>query len=680
MTGLFLTLLATAISTPAPPSCPDIPQRGGPAIGTRLMVTDDLARLRDIGEPTYSQSTVGLSVSPDGRKVAFPVRQADPSSNSYCLSILVAHTDGQGGVHVADRGGTLIRRQDPQWGLGPYPSGNPQAIKPEWSADGRAIAFLKQIDGHVQPWIADPRGSGSSPVATGPSDATALHWASDQHHLNVTINDMTALEAADAREGRVGYHLDDRFVPVSGDRPFHGAPLPQRIETIAVPSLPGPVGTPASGEPDVEPALQRKWLPIAIDDANDDPTIADVAAKAGIAARCRAAACTGRILAAWHAADHSSILFLRRDGRANSDMTLYHWRIGSGQVTKRFRTAGLLLGCEPAGSALICAHEEATYPRRIINLDPQTGRTHLVFDPNPQFNQFRLGKVRRLFWTNDRGIETYGDLVLPPESKAGEKPPLIVTTYRSRGFLRGGTGDEFPVQPLVARGYAVLSFDEPRDIASFIKTRSREEYGAANRKDWANRWSIQSSLEAGIRTVEGLRVTDPNRRGITGLSEGASLLWFSLINSNLFSAAAVSSCCEEPISSMALLGERGARYFEAAGYPLLTTDDRAFWANMSVTRNASRLSTPVLLHLPDGEYLHALESIRALRFFKQPVDAYVFPDEEHIKWQPAHRLAIYDRNIAWFDFWLKGVLPDDQDLAGRWTALRDKKPVLGIGS
>src|SRR3546814_3190327 len=44
---------------------------------------------------------------------------------------------------------------------------------------------------------------------------------------------------------------------------------------------------------------------------------------------------------------------------------------------------------------------------------------------------------------------------------------------------------------------------------------------------------------------------------------------------------------------------------------------------------------------------------------KIPSDLFVFPNEEHVKWQPTHRLAVYRRNLAWFDFWLKDQSPSD---------------------
>jgi dipeptidyl aminopeptidase/acylaminoacyl peptidase len=75
--------------------------------------------------------------------------------------------------------------------------------------------------------------------------------------------------------------------------------------------------------------------------------------------------------------------------------------------------------------------------------------------------------------------------------------------------------------------------------------------------------------------------------------------------------------------------------------------------------SAKRISTPILLQLADDEYLDALESYTALKEAGAPVDMYVFPGEHHVKWQPAHRLAIYRRSLDWFDYWLKGVRSAD---------------------
>jgi hypothetical protein len=51
---------------------------------------------------------------------------------------------------------------------------------------------------------------------------------------------------------------------------------------------------------------------------------------------------------------------------------------------------------------------------------------------------------------------------------------------------------------------------------------------------------------------------------------------------------------------------------------------------------------------------------------------FVLPGEHHVKWQPAHRLAIYQRSLDWFDYWLKGEIPADtarQADVRYWTTL-----------
>ena len=73
------------------------------------------------------------------------------------------------------------------------------------------------------------------------------------------------------------------------------------------------------------------------------------------------------------------------------------------------------------------------------------------------------------------------------------------------------------------------------------------------------------------------------------------------------------------------------------------------------------------------EYRLALEAVSALQYSGAPVEMHVFADEHHVKWHPVHRLAIYRRNLAWFDFWLRDKQSADPDLRGemqRWRAMK----------
>ena len=108
------------------------------------------------------------------------------------------------------------------------------------------------------------------------------------------------------------------------------------------------------------------------------------------------------------------------------------------------------------------------------------------------------------------------------------------------------------------------------------------------------------------------------------------------------------------------------------GYPSLSDDDASFWRDFSVAENAKRVDIPILMQVPEHEFPLSLESFAKLKDAGKPVEMLVFPDQYHIKAQPAHRLAIYERNLDWFNYWLKGARSPDPAKAAqyaRWDRL-----------
>jgi hypothetical protein len=58
---------------------------------------------------------------------------------------------------------------------------------------------------------------------------------------------------------------------------------------------------------------------------------------------------------------------------------------------------------------------------------------------------------------------------------------------------------------------------------------------------------------------------------------------------------------------------------------------------------------------------------------RHQADMYVFPYETHIKYQPQHKLAVYERNVDWFRFWLQGYEDPSQKKAGQYRIWREMK-------
>jgi dipeptidyl aminopeptidase/acylaminoacyl peptidase len=354
--------------------------------------------------------------------------------------------------------------------------------------------------------------------------------------------------------------------------------------------------------------------------------------------------------------------------------TLYRWNIEDRKRPVRvLDTIDALFGCQLAARRLICAHEGPTRPRTLVSLDPLSGALATLFDPNPDFAARRVGPSRRLVWTRS-GVTTYGDLVLPPDHRPGERDPLVIVQYTSRGFLRGGTGDEVPIQLLAAHGFAVLSFQRPAMLVAAARARDLAGVQRVNIAGLAERRMIFAALNAGVDAAVATGAVDPARIGITGLSDGAVTTQFALLHSRRFKAAAIGSCCDDP-SGMIVAGLSYRDALLSWRYPRAGSAAGAFWEPYSLAANAGRMKSPLLIQVSDGEYRLALETYSALQLHRAPVEMYVYPDEHHVKWHPAHRLAGYERYVAWFDFWLRDKLPSEPRAlaeARRWQRMRIK--------
>jgi len=696
LVGALLTFagIPSAHSVEIKSGCAASLQPAEPQLGDRKLGPDDLVRLRDIGAnfdvPSWSnlvpQNPKAIALSPDGTKLALEMRRADPVSNSFCQGIFVIALDQKTKPVAVDEGGELIRFRDNSFrGLAGFPYGLAASRLPRWTSDGKAILFLKQVGGTLQVWRAEADGSGSRPVTHGLDDVLDFRIASDDRTVVYKTQPeyRLGLNAIDA-EGRIGFHYDARYSPMTSNRPFVPGPLPYSI--WAQTDTPGADARQASKDEEAlfnsDAAAPPNAMAAAISVRGDQAWLATdgqhYPPQMKLSARlangkifdCPSTICPNNISDFWWARK-GRLRFMRREGWDREATAIYEWNPGEGASKRVFVTNDVLASCVSDDDAVICLRDGSVRPRFIDRINLPSGRDKEIFDPNPEFHALTLGKVERLHWRNAQGLEAFGDLVLPVGYQQGKHYPLIVVQYESRGFLRGGTGDEYPIQLYAAHGFAVLSVNYPPYAGSGART--LPEAQRKGDKDFADRRSIQSALEAGIKLVVDRGIADPQRMGITGLSDGASSVYFALINSHLFKASAFSSCCWD--SSLAISVGPGAMKTFADRYPSVMSDADPFWDPVSIAKNAAHLNVPMLIQVPDDEFLSALTAVTALQDHHQPADMYVFPDEYHVKWQPAHRLAIYRRSLAWFQFWLGSDEPIDapkEELA-RWAALRDRR-------
>ena len=636
----------------------------------RLITLDDQVSMANIGRADPNRAPSSFGISPDRQHIAFLVTRANAAANAFCRQLLVAPMSGQGNAIEIDRGGQFIRDDFSLRDFAAIKAGWDKPDTPRWSPDGTHVAFLKREDNSTQVWIADATGREPARQVTHlPDDVDDFAWAPDGKSLVVSSRPGLRLAAtAIAQEGLRGFLYDDRFSPQFADRPIptgtipfayswvspgEGASRPAKASERALLDPPHPAEVPKTARQfRPGPAGYAAWLEPKFPAHILSPTRIVMADDKGQRQVCDRKSCEG-VINLWWAPKEHALYIARLAGWAHSQMALLRWDIGESAPKQIVISNDVFIGCASSGEELVCEREGSLQTRRLVAIDMHSGRQRIIYDPNPLFQHLRLGPVQRFYFRNSYGVESYADLVLPPDHKPGQKYPLVVVQYISFGFLRGGTGDEVPVQPLAARGFAVLSFQRPDLLPAAYTATTEAQMRSAMKDKWADRRQVESSLEMAIQRAIATGAVDPTRMGISGHSDGSSTAQFALVNSHLFKAASLGSCCEDMYTFALAAGPYFTDFLRTMGYRYFDPGEKAFWTPMSLILNIDKVNTPILIQTGDSEYEGGLDVVEDYRHHHKAIEMHVFPNEPHFKWQPAHRAAMYDRVVDWFAFWLQ---------------------------
>lgn len=620
--------------------------------------TEDLIRIRDFGGVGLGARSEPFALSPDGRTVALQLRQADPSSDTYCTALLIVPTAGTGNPIVLDDGGEVIAATSSRYGISGLPLGSPKQAIIRWSPDGRFLAYTKFFSNRSEIWIHDVARHLSSRKLVSDVDIERLAWSVDGARvLYESRPGLTTARKAIATEGLSGFRFDGRFWPLSSDIPMPSADIPLVAQAIdpsngAEKSL-QPVDR-AALHPDTDrPARSTAFARLGditawsapSDDGLFSPGRLHVQAGPN-AVPCIYEACSGIANLWW--LSHGVLVFQRRAGVDGSLTQFYAWRPGRGRPRLLLATTDALFGCREGGDEIICAQETSVSPRHLVAVSARDGSRRGIFNPNPEYPAAETAIVRRLEWANAAGVKTYGDLVLPRRYRGDRRLPLVIVQYESRGFLRGGTGDEYPIQALAAHGFAVLSFNRTPWQPKLDHPVGEDEYLRLSMEGFADRRNILSSLTTIVGQLDGDGVIDPARVAITGQSDGAVTATFALANTRLFSVAILSTCCEDE-AMLQQSGEGYEDFYVRMGYPANRAAGREFWRVGSLADANGANPVPILIQASSSEFRMGLATYRELKRLGWPIEFYVYPDEGHAKLHPAHRMAIYNRNIDWLD-------------------------------
>jgi dipeptidyl aminopeptidase/acylaminoacyl peptidase len=651
----------------------------------------------------------GPVASPDGRYVAFRTEQASVERNTYDSVWYVQAMDGKTPAHRVGEGGAPLRSS----------AGLSLPAHAVWSPDGQWIYYRAFMDGKVAVWRASADGSSAKPITIDPADVRDFSLGANGEALDYSVGATRAeVMAAEQSEYERGIHVDSS-VPIGQGSLFRSGNVGGRLATqrldvkgdgfARVPLLsdvPGhwravdlatgktrdlaasEVPSPQTIAPALPKGQSKPWR-FALDPANHRIALltrvgdqGDLVRKPGVELsvllgknsqrhiRCQAELCVGKAISGvqWNP-NSEEVIFTVTDPAEGMAQSIFRWNVKNGQVMPVARSAGLLnggerygledAGCGLSSTALACVVAEANRPPRVEKIDMETGDRRLLFDPNAALaaDVSAAPPVQLLRWRDASG-QLFTGQFYAARPTGDRPPPLFVAYYLCPGFLRSGYGGEWPLATFAEHGISALCIN----YGTF-------GFNAVERYDQG-----LSAVKSAVDLLASSGKIDRTRVGMGELSYGTEITVWTAFNSDLLAAASITGATLS--RSMYLHGSLKGKEFKSRAHKVwqLGSHDETpeQWKRIGLEFNLNKIKAPVLMQVPEQEYVWLLDSAVPL-MLDHKADLYVFPEAPHFKFQPKQLLAVNERNVDWFRFWLQDYEDSDPEKNGQYAVWREMK-------
>jgi dipeptidyl aminopeptidase/acylaminoacyl peptidase len=647
-------------------------QRTSGAAATTAPTVDQILSLKRVGAP---------ELSPDGRTVAYTVRQTNWDDNSY---------DTQ--IWLADAGSGATRQ---------LTAGRKSSQSPAWSPDGSRLAFVSDRTDKRQIYLIDPRGGEAEPLTSLEDGVDRFEWAPDGKTIAYTATDPKSAAAKD-RDKKYG-----EFLVVEQDyrmTQLHVIDVATRVTRTLTSGTAFTVGD-FSWSPDsrniafdhrVNPALANGGSAdisvVAVADASvrklvtqdgpdtnpvwspDGSRIAFQTAMANPAffysnsliATVPAAGGTPTVLSSSFDEDPSIVawepngLFFAASSRSYS--YLYRLDPESKSVTKvtaidQTVEAGFSLSKDGAAYACLRADAKAVSDVYLVSGLSRSATAKKLTDMNAQIADWAAGTVEMVSWKSQDGAAIEGVLHKPAGFDPNRKYPLLVVIHGGpTGVSRAipYTSTIYPIDVWVPRGVLVL---EPnyRGSAGY-----GEKFRALNVRNLGigDAWDVLSGIDALV--AKGM--VDPARVGAMGWSQGGYIsAYLTTHDAARFKAISVGAGISDWMTYYVNtdITPFTRQYLKATPW-----DDAAIYAKTSPITYIKQAKTPTLIQhgatdqrvpLPD-----AYELYRGLQDNHVPSKLIVyqgFGGVGHGPTKPKSFRATMEHNLEWFDQYFFGTAP-----------------------
>ncbi|WP_058802345.1 Atxe2 family lasso peptide isopeptidase [Sphingopyxis sp. H115] len=603
----------------------------------------------------------GLAVSPDGRWLLYRRERPSTMSGQIETAWYLVGTDGATPPRRIGDGGHA------SWNG----TGIVEAGSAAWSPESDRFYFRARVDGATGLWEGRPSGA-LAPLIVRDADIERFAVAPDGGIIFELGPSRAAIARAEENERDSGILADGRVdlaQTLYRGAMIAGRPASQRLNgdwfdrEALLDRLPRQIvrRDPTTARERPAHAIEAELLR-----PSPQPLPEPFRAAASQAGICAVEAPCGDPDAPkiWKgmAVGDGRFVVTTRDRKVRQSVFL--WAKATG-LTRLAASPGLLSGggemaaCAASQTAAFCVAESAAMPPQLQRIALDGSGTLVLDRPNdlPDHDDLLTEAIE---WQVG-GSRASGWLVRP---KFPGRLPLFITYYRCAGYLRGGLGNEWPLRALAASGIAALCINQLPSGGA--KAEARYELGLA-------------AVRAAVAELDRRGLVDPGRVGMGGLSFGSEVAMWTATHSKLLSAVSIASVQAEPAYYWfnAGIGRDFFRQNLETQWGLGAPDiDAADWKRRSPSLQVDKITAPVLMQLPEQEARLSPE-LQARLSASGKGELHVFPFAPHIKAEPRQKLAVYQRNLDWFRFWLQGYIdPDPAKIAqyARWTGLNFPAP------
>jgi len=633
----------------------------GGAAAQHVPTVDELLSISRVGSP---------AISPDGRMVAYTVREADWDDDAYETQIWMVPASG-GEPRQMTRGDT-------------------SASSPAWSPDSTWLAFVSERDGKRQVYRIDPTGGEAEPLTASDEGVSSFAWSPDGASIAYTATDpkpealverdekygafeivdqdhrMTHLHVIDVATrtsrrltegaftvGRFAWSPDGTALAfdhrVNGD-PSSGGTADISIVTVADGRV-RPLVT--QDGPDSNPVWSPDGARIAFETSMANPSfyytnglIAAVPAAGGAIEVLTKAFDEDASLVAWGA---PGIFFA-----ASQRTAAYLFRLDpTTQAATRLGPEGAILSgysfSDDFATVAYVYSDARTFPEVAV-APAATLDGRLLTRLGSQIDGWTLGTSEVVSWKSKDGAAIEGVLHKPAGFQPGRRYPLLVVIHGGpTGVSRPGrisTNSAYPIPIWLAKGALVL---EPnyRGSAGY-----GEKFRALNVRNLGigDAWDVMS----GIDYLVGQGLVDNARVGAMGWSQGGYISAFlTTHDSARFRAISVGAGISD---WMTYYVNTDIHPFTRQYLKATPWDDPKIYADTSPITYIKGAKTPTQIQHGENDARvpipNAYELYQGLQDQGVPARLIVYKGFGHGLTKPKANRAAMEHNVEWFDRYL----------------------------